>query len=198
MPTQLILASVILGICALSTSAQTTRPHPATTQAVDPKVEKLIRDLADDNPKIREAAATTLKKLGKDAIPALQAAALDPDPQIRVSAADLIAALKNPPNPVQPPVARNSNPSGLGVIELHGQIEVQFRMEANGNARNVRNMMISENGNKISIHEDNNSIDMEVTPANGEPKRYTARNATELKGKQPDAYKIYQRYVHDN
>jgi hypothetical protein len=200
MRTQLILASLILCIIAPEARPQTTRPQAATTQAIDPRIEKLVHELGDDDPHVREAAAGTLKKLGKDALPALQVATHDPDPQVRVSAGDLIAAQKNPAHSAQSLVAVDSNePNGLifhnGQIHFGGNAQVRVRVQANGNAREVRNMLISENGNKISIHEDNNSIDMEVTPAHGDPKRYTAKNVAELKEKEPGAYKIYQRYV---
>ena len=56
----------------------------------DDPVRELIGNLGDNDPGVREAASAELRKIGTAALPALEAAAADPDDEVRVRALELL------------------------------------------------------------------------------------------------------------
>jgi hypothetical protein len=56
----------------------------------DDPIRGLVSNLGDDNPAVREAASAELRRIGTAALPALEAAAADPDVEVRVRALDLL------------------------------------------------------------------------------------------------------------
>ena len=174
---------------------------PATQPAAS--VKDLITQLGDDSSKLREEAHAQLKKLGKDALPALREATKSDDPQIQMSAGALIGEIAAQD---KPPVATEV-PSGAAVFG-NGRIRIQqmgianfrggqIQMEAFANGQGTRDMTVNENGFKVHIHEDNSGLKMEVTDK-GETREYAAKNAAELKEKEPEAFKIYEKYNAQN
>lgn len=207
MRTTVIFAVMVLSIGICRVEADVTKSAPPATQPIDPKIKTLIEQLGDDNPRVRDAAAASLRKLGKDALPALKGATRDEDPQIRTSAESLVAELTEP-RKVQPTTAQAQANAGPGVIMLNGgglilnnvrfgpgmQGQMQVHVVANGQA--TRDVSVNENGRKVHIHEDNDGVKVEVTD-NGETKEYAAKNSAELKEKQPDGFKEYERYMNN-
>jgi hypothetical protein len=199
---KIILIAVALSFGLTRVEAQATKP---ATQPVDPKIKSLIRQLDNDDSHKRDAAADALRKLGKDAIPGLQAALKDDSPQVRLTAEALIAEQheKEHPTPRQAK-ADPQLPEGIilngGGLVLNGVRinnmggQVQIRMNAVANGRHVRDMTIDENGHRTHIHEDNDGVKVEVTD-NGETKTYVAKSAAELKEKEPEGYKVYEKYM---
>ena len=192
-----ILAMVIV-LLGMRIEAQTTKP---ATQPVDPKITALIVQLGDDDPHVRDAATDALRKLGKDAMPGLQMAMKDPNAQIRTSAECLVAEEKEREHPT-PPVAAADPFDGIilngGAVQLNnlqGRVQIRMNIVANAGQR-VRDMTVNENGHKVHIHEDNEAVKVEVTD-NGETKTYEAKTPAELKEKQPEGYKIYEKYMNN-
>jgi ribosomal 50S subunit-recycling heat shock protein len=190
-------------VALLSTAAPTTQP-------IDPTIKTLIEQLGDDSPRVRAAAAASLRKLGKDALPGLKGATQNEDPQIRTSAESLVAEMTEPRR-VQPTTAQAQANAGPGLIVLNGgglilnnvrfgqgnfqgQMQMQVHVVANGQA--TRDISVNENGRKVHIHEDNDGVKVEVT-SNGETKEYAAKNSAELKEKQPEGFKEYERYMNN-
>ena len=182
-----------------------TQPSKATTQPIDPKLQALVNQLGDDNPHKRDEATAGLRKLGNDALPALRAASNDDDPQIRTSAQALITQITEKDKPVAR--ADEGFPGEIfvgngGGIVLHnvrieagavGNARVQIQMRV-ANGRATRDVTANENGRKVHIHEDNDGLNMQITD-NGETKEYKAKNADELKEKEPEAYKTFEKYT---
>jgi HEAT repeat protein len=72
-------------------------PVPAQSR----KAQELIQDLKDKNPKVRAAAAQDIARLAqvrladaKAALPSLQAAARDPDPEVRSAVMEALASIE--------------------------------------------------------------------------------------------------------
>jgi hypothetical protein len=215
-----IVLLAALGCVTLATPALADGPaaapatQPAATQPSADKYQPLVQQLADDDPHVRNAATRALRAAGRAAEPALRAAATSPDPQVRDSAQMLLADLegprKAPPAPAdafaegqpQQPipgghiVIRGGGGLILNNLRLNnvpGQVQVQMHVVHNGQF--TRDVNVSENeARKVHIHEDNDGIKIELSE-NGKTTEYAAKNADELKEKQPDGYKLYEKYV---
>ena len=184
---KIILAVLVLGGLTVWAEPPASRPTTApATRPVDPKVKALIAQLGDDDPRLRDAATAALRKLGKEALPGLEVATRDEDPQIRISAEALVAEQREKENP------RKVAVGDLPFLNLHGT-QIVFNIQAVGNGQMTRDISINDNGHKVHIHEDPNGVKVEVTD-NGETKTYTAKNSAELKEKQPEGYKVYEKY----
>lgn len=127
-------------------------------------------------------------------------------------ALEKIAAGQNDSAARQAKEALNPKPQqqALGVPGMQGiqlgamPIQIQVQAAAGGMRRQMRvtngvkEIEADENGIKTKITEDpNNGLKIEVTETKDgkEVKRqYSAKNADELKKKQPEAYKIYEKY----
>lgn len=67
-----------------------TCPEPEAPALGDPEsADRLLRELGDEDPAIREKATAGLRALGESVLPRLRAAALHPDPEIRGRCTDL-------------------------------------------------------------------------------------------------------------
>ncbi len=185
-----------------TTSAPTTTP--TTRPAVD--LQSLIHQLGDDDSKMRAAAAREIKNVGEPAIAALRAASKDEDPQIRTAALGLITEIQEK---TRPALSANDNGEivlrqgniGNGIIRIapggrlhiNGGAQVSVSI-TNNNGVVVRDVSTNGNGRTVKLHEDANGISMEIAE-NGEAKTYKAKNAGELKEKEPEAYKLYEKYT---
>jgi hypothetical protein len=209
-------AMMMLGVSVLvSTMAYAALAQPPATQ---PAYEPLIAQLGDDNPHLRDAAVRELRKAGREALPLLRDAANSSNLQVRESAEMLVAEAegKRIPTTGHQASARQAL-SPADALELQalampqGRIIVrggnlvlnnvrlnnmpgQMQLQVIRNGQFTRDMTINENGRKIQIHEDNNGIKMQVGEG-AEAKEYAARNADELKEKEPEAFKLYEKYA---
>jgi hypothetical protein len=202
----------IIGGCLALASVVRAQPvsplgvdvRPTTQPAASPEDAKvmsdLVRELGDDNPKVRSKAAAILRRQGKDALDALASGAKDSDLQVRASSQTLIDQINNPAKYRAPAPSPSVNDfalqqRGLRIMRVMPNAQVQIHaniMEIGKNA--VREMSIIENGRSVRIHEDPNKITVTVL-VNGQTEHYEATNADELKTKSPEGYKIYERYA---
>jgi hypothetical protein len=205
----IVVAMLTLLAFSVRAGAQATQPSaPPTTRPADQQLDSLIKQLGDDDPHVRDAAVKALRKLGKNALPALREATNSPDAQVKTSAEMLVAEQTMKPAP--PPVASlppDNFPLQGGIIVRGGGIvmnnvrigniggQVQVQMQVN-HGQAVRDVTVNENGRKVHIHEDKDGVNVEVTD-NGQTKQYKAGNPAELKEKQPDGYKEYDRYMNE-
>jgi hypothetical protein len=204
---------MIAGCLALASAvgAQPVSPlsidlQPTTQPAASPEDAKvmsdLVRELGDDNPKVRSKAAAILRRHGKDALDALASGAKDSDLQVRASSQTLIDQINNPakyraPAPVPSPAPGDFalQQRGLRIMRVMPNAQVQIHANIMEIGNNVtREMSIIENGRSVRIHEDPNKITVTVL-VNGQTEHYEATNADELKTKSPEGYKIYERYA---
>ncbi|MGA2502253.1 MAG: hypothetical protein ABSH20_31310, partial [Tepidisphaeraceae bacterium] len=121
--------------------------------------------------------------------------------------------IENPPKPKPA-----DDDVDFGQIGNLGNVNGQFRIVVNGRAVNVnggnvrmsktvtvinnrKEIEVTENQQKVHIVEDADGIKMSVTDTvDGKEttKKYEAKNAAELKEKQPEAFKIYEQATKDD
>jgi HEAT repeats len=189
-------------------AAATTRPPAPTTEPSRQQLQLLIEQLGDDDPHVRDIAVKALRKMGKVALPALREATQSADAQVKTSAEMLVAEqTMKPAAPSMASLPPESFPLQGGIIVRGGGIvmnnvrigniggQVQVQMQVN-HGQAVRDVTVNENGRKVHIHEDKDGVNVEVTN-NGQTKQYKAATAAELKEKQPDGYKEYDRYLNE-
>lgn len=112
----------------------------------------------------------------------------------------------NPPQQAAGRTPANAIPIP-GLQQVPGRIQIQLWAAAGGrlhrvqvkNINGVRDIKVVENGKKTTIHDDpNGGITVEITQTKDgkrQTKKFTAKNADELKNKHPDAHRIYQKYA---
>ena len=120
----------------------------------------------------------------------------------KVAAGDNPVAVRQAKEALDPPKPAPAVPGGIQVFG--GPIQIQI--QAGGNGRNVRTRIINgvkeieaeENGRKVKITEDpNNGIKIEIVEKKGgkeTTKKVEAKDADDLKKKDPEAHKIYEEY----
>ena len=191
-----IHARVLADDSAKPATAPTTQP----TTAPSSSVPTLIHQLGDDDVKVRNAATELLKKLGKDALPALEDATASDDPEVRTRAQSIIASIEGRDRPtdrtIDTTVGVFPRPGIIriapgGALQVHAGVQMRITV-ANANGVAVRDVDVNENGRKLHLHEDQDGIALDVTD-NGQTKSYKAKTAAELKEKEPDAYKDYEK-----
>jgi hypothetical protein len=206
---------ILLGTCVFV--SMITRAAPPATQPIDPTHASMIAHLGDDNPHIRDAAVRDLRKAGPEALPALRDAVKSANPQVRDSAEMLVAEAEGKRTPRLAAARQQTALSPADALELQalampqGRIIVrggnlvlnnvrlnnmpgQMQLQVVRNGQFTRDLTINENGRKIQIHEDNNGIKLQVGEG-AETREYTAKNADELKEKEPEAFKLYEKYA---
>jgi hypothetical protein len=169
-----------------------------TVVASDEQIVKgLVAALGSENPKTRTQAAAILRKMGKDALPALRAGVKDADAQVRASSQGLIDRIEHPEKYEPKPGASGyAFDRGDRVRIIHA---APLRLQAGVNLLRVehvgvKEINVMEPGRTVRIHEDAGGIRMTVT-AGGEPKLFQAANADELKRTAPEAFKVYEQYA---
>ncbi len=78
------------GSCLMMGREARPGPRPETDPAVKARVAKMVKDLADDDFKVREAAAAGLASMGMSVLPDLRKAAAGKDPERSLTAEDLL------------------------------------------------------------------------------------------------------------
>ena len=219
------LIGAALGACALvgfnfakAEIAPTPATQPAnattqpTTQPIDAATQALIQQLGAEDFKQRDAATQKLRSLGKDATAALKIASNSDNPEIRTRALHLLKELEDKDKPPQV-AASDPNLNGQvpfgpnGMIRIRGMAggggAVHMRIQGgvfinvNGGGAAIRNATININGNIYTLHTDSNGLKMTVTE-NGKTKEYAAKSPDDLKTKDPEGYKIYERMFGGN
>jgi hypothetical protein len=153
-------------------------PAPGAPAEVANDVATLIRQLGDGDFRVREAATRRLREIGKSAVPALREALAGGDPEVCARADSLLRQIERPRIP--PGWFRNftdwrrreSVANGARVVEV---IERERRVRVVEGPGGIE-MLISgvDEGQNVQL-------------------TITARNADELRRKDPEAYDVYER-----
>lgn len=155
---------------------------PARAQEAKESIPTLIAQLGSGDFKKREEASRKLKALGKEALPALKEALTSDDPEIASRAGAIIKRIETPGLPGGPVVAdiramrvRTSMVNGRRVLEVAEQNR-EFRIEVGPDE----------------------SISMSVTGLlDGQQvtQEITAATPDQLKNENPEAYKLFERWM---
>jgi hypothetical protein len=155
---------------------------PATQPAAD--VSALIRQLGDDDFRVRMTATRDLKAAGKAALPALLEARKSQDPEVQAKVEEILAELNRPP--IDESAVPQPGPGGAGMMSSSTSV-------VNG----ARTVDVKEPGRSIHIEEKPGALYMKVEgQLDGQPatREYKATSAAELKEKHPKAFALYQQY----
>lgn len=219
------IATVLAGAGIARAESPAPLARPATlpsTMPSTPNPKALVQQLGADDFKQREAAAEQLRKLGKDALPALKDATTSTDPEVQARALALIHDLEHKDD--KPPVAETPL-NGIGEVRMNGQrFQIRqggligpggagaaggFVVGGNGNITIHVTSVMTVNGNQTSdstvrinnstykLHTDADGLKLSVTEG-GQTKEYAAKDADDLKKKEPEAYKIYEKNFGQN
>ncbi|HSI34308.1 MAG TPA: hypothetical protein VK986_12025, partial [Tepidisphaeraceae bacterium] len=222
-----MLAGLMTVLPARAEDAKTEIPaKPAVVAPADRKAElaDLIAKLGHDDPKVRQDATDALRKIGKDALPALKEAKGSEDLEVSSRAEALLKKIDedSKPKPVATPgadfdgefggIRRNGNVRIMRVGP-GGNVQVQVNAVAGGaghamaisrsDANGVTTVKAQENDRTVKIVESaDKGIEMSVTEPgkDGKPetKEYKAKDADELKKDHPEAHKHYERFMAGN
>ncbi|HYE19103.1 MAG TPA: hypothetical protein VEA69_11700, partial [Tepidisphaeraceae bacterium] len=222
-----MLAGLLTALPARGEDAKSETPaKPAAVAPADRKTEvaELIIKLGHDDPKVRQDATDALRKIGKDALPALKEAKGSEDLEVSSRAEALLKKIDedSKPRPAATPgadfdgefggVRRNGNVRIMqvgpgGNVRVHvnavaggaGHAMAISRSDANG----VTTVKAQENDRTVKIVESaDKGVEMTVTEPgkDGKPetKEYKAKDADELKKDHPEAHKLYERFMAGN
>jgi hypothetical protein len=187
------------------------RADAPATQPIDSKqkIPALIADLAADDFKVRDAASQELRKLGRQALPALTEALRSDDPSIKSYAEGLVAAINEDLSPPKRRTGDNDRiinelrglrPPGLvrggAVLRLNNARHTAVNVRV---VNGVKDVTVTEDGRKITIHEEPaGDIHMTVTESKDgreQTAEYKAASSDELKTKHPEAHQLYEQYA---
>jgi hypothetical protein len=181
------------------TKAATGAHLEVTTRAV----ELLEQFLKSTDTATRTAAREALDKLAstEHAAAAAAAARVLEKHQTQTASGNIGQIIQGQPFQIVP------GPGGIRIAQAQFQFRLQggqaglkkFQMKkVNG----VTTIDVSEGGKAVKIIDDpNKGISVEVTETKGEKKdtkKYEAKNAAELKKKNPEAHKLYEKYTANN
>lgn len=215
--TALLIAALVLSMLPVPARAEEAPPKAPATQPTAADIPSLVGNLGHDNPKTREQASIALRKLGKEALPALAKAKESDDPEVSTRAEAISKQIEEDLNPKpQPPVDPFGPMVGPGQIRINGLAGgggiivggngvggavMSVRVVANGND-NSKSITVKENDRAVNIEENKDGIKMTVTQPDKdgkqETKEYKAKDADTLKKEHPDAYEIYEKYNKGN
>ena len=200
-----VLSAAIIALVSIATerSLADAVPSPGlapatqpSTRPADPAVDSLIKQLGAEDFKDRQSATEQLKKMGADALPALKQATASDNPEVRTRAQRLINELEHKNDPPKPANAgQNALPPGPFRIGP-GRANIRFRVGVGAMMPGVhmaRNATVNINGDVYKLNEGPDGLKLTVTEA-GKTTEYSAKNADELKTKDPEAYKIYEKF----
>jgi hypothetical protein len=171
-----------LSLAAAAPAAPAANPHglpaPGAPAEASNDVPTLIRQLGDGDFRVREAATRRLREIGKSAVPALREALASGDPEVCSRADSLLRQIERPRIP--PGWFRNftdwrrreSVSNGTRVVEV---IERERRVRVAEGPGGIEML--------ISGVDDGQNVQLTIT----------ARNADELRRKDPEAYDVYER-----
>lgn len=197
--THCALLSVVLGMGSWAWAQQQTLELPAeapATRPADDKVAKLIKDLGNEDFKVRDAACEELLKLGKEALPALKEALKNDDPCVKSYAEFLVPRIERKLAGNERVVRERPLPGG-GVRGFAGGGRVSSVSVSINNG--VKDITAKEGDLTVTIHEERDgAIKMTVSePKDGKQvdTEYAAKNAEELKKNHPEAARLYEQYA---
>jgi len=220
--TLVLAGAMVAGSVYADDAAKPTTPPaalPAADADVKAQIAKLITQLGDDDPQLRQEATDMLRKLGKTAAPALTEARKNPDLEVSSRAEALLRKIDEDSKPKSPAVDEggfvdgiNIAPGRVGIIRggAGGKFQIQVRAMNGGvgqaiaisrtETNGVKDVSVDENGKKIKIHEsaaDGITLSIIEKDKDGkeETKDYKAKDAETLRKENPEAGKLYDRFM---
>jgi hypothetical protein len=196
------LFAPVLVACTFGWSALAAEPVPATEGKPAPKavapandVPALIKQLGDDDAKVREAASERLRRLGQIAMPALAEAQKSEDPEVASRAKAIARRIEEDRRaPAREELAAPDVPSKLRFGRARGGAGADL-----GPGRAVREVNTVEGTKRIKIREDANGIVITTTERTADGAEVTqttkARDAAQLKREFPEAYGLYEKHI---
>jgi hypothetical protein len=202
-----ILAAVLLTPVAFADSPP----------ARDQEVAGLIKQLGDDDPKIRQEASQKLRRVGAEALTALNDARNSADPEVVSRAQTLVRQIDEDlhPKPVQREEVVLSQSAILRRMQLQRMQAIQqaqaaqrvqaVRVESrrsvsikrNADGEVVKDITVTEAGRTVRIHESPDGIAMKTTrivAGQEESTQIEAKDKAELKKEHPDDFALYEKY----
>jgi phosphate uptake regulator len=172
-------------------------------------VPALIKQLGDDDPKIREEASQKLHRMGQGALSALSEATKSSDPEVASRAQTVIRQIDEDLHP-KPPVEPTADDimNRLRVRRMQGmqQPMLQQRVQAvrvntarsvsikrNADGEMVKDITVTEGGRTVKIHESPDGIAIKTTVA-GQDTVVEAKDKAELKKEHPAEFALYEKY----
>jgi hypothetical protein len=178
-------------------------------------IPALIKQLGDDSPKVRDEAGAKLRKLGKEALPALADAAKSGDPEV-VARSQAVSALIDQdlhPKPAATPRGFEGNRIRLGgnaVAGGNGNVQIfvsSATVRTNSNKRvsvkttngvTVKETTVTEDGKTVKIVEDAEGIAVTTTEKkDGKESSETvkAKDKDALKKDNPKAFELFEKHA---
>jgi hypothetical protein len=215
---------------AFAAEPEVTPEKPETPAAVEKApsnedVPKLIKQLGDDDPKLRDQASRQLRKVGKDALPALAEAAKDnADPEVVSRAQSVTRQIDDDLHPKPRPQAQdpfapririggNVGGGGGGAVFGGGNGNVQIMITSstvnahgksvsitNRNGVTTKETTVTDGDSTIKIKEDADGIAVTTTDKkDGKETTETvkAKDADTLKKENPKAFELYEKHAKD-
>jgi hypothetical protein len=185
----------------------------AETAAGAGDVPKLIKQLGDDDPKLREEASQKLHRLGSGALSALTEATKSSDPEVVSRAQTLLRQIDEDlhPKPVAPErvpaevILRRMQLQRMQAMQ-QPQLQLQQRVQAvrvstsrsvsikrNADGEMVKDITVTEAGRTVKIHESPDGIAIKTTAA-GQDNVVEAKDKAELKKEHPAEFALYEKY----
>lgn len=179
------------------------------------EIDKFVKELGDDNPKVRQEATDKLRKLGKDALPALAQARKSDDLEVSTRAEAISRQIEEDAKPKTPTADPNDPFGGKMRLGRFGGAGGQMQIRINGNvvvggggmhvamsrteANGVKDTTVNENGRTIKIHEEKDgAVTVTLTEPNkegkDETKEYKAKDLETLKKEHPEGHALYEKY----
>jgi hypothetical protein len=170
-------------------------------------VPALIKQLGNDDPKLREEASQKLHRMGKAVLPALSEATNSTDPEVVSRAQTIIRQIDEDlhPKPVAPDDLMDRmrirrmqalQPQALQRIQavrINTQRSVSIKRNADG--KMVKDITVSEARRTVRIHESPDGIAIKTTAAGQvEGVVVEAKDKAELKKEHPAEFALYEKY----
>lgn len=157
-------------------------------------IPALVKELADDTPRTRDLASVHLRRLGRDALPALRDALKSDDPEVASRARAIIKGIEDDFDPRKPvSVARDRFAPGVDwprdKIILQPPVVDHFQTR--------REVIANDNGRMVRITQDFDGITLltrEMRDGRDQVKITRAATPEELKREHPEEYALYARY----
>lgn len=183
----------------------------ADTSTSEGDVPKLVKQLGDDDPKLREEASRKLHHMGQAALTALSEATKSSDPEVVSRAQTLIRQIDEDlhPKPVEPErmsadfmlrrmqlqrmqaLQQPMLQQRIQAVRVNTQRSVSIKRNAAGEM--VKDITVTEAGRTVKIHESPDGIAIKTTAA-GQDNVVEAKDKAELKKEHPAEFALYEKY----
>jgi hypothetical protein len=185
------------GIAAEPTPAKQDKPAPVAVAPAD-DVSALVKQLGDDNAKVREQASEKLRRMGQMAMPALTEAQKSDDPEVASRAKAIARRIEEDRRAPAPGDLATPDGSTRRRLGTGGRMRIGPGADL-GPVRAVREVNTVDGGKRIKIREDAGGIVITTTERTADGAEVTqttkARDAAALKREFPEAYALYAKHM---